>query len=203
MDMKSLTVSRFYLELTLQEYEFVTESQHAMAAACLWIAMSTLGFDSKSRTRKDALPGPSRYLKKFWSDQLTYYTGLHEWDVVPLAQRIAKVVRTTQHNLRNLPVSDESEEEQEQEMFLNSSLDNANGGGGGNGADQLCKVVYNKYASSVFFKVAQRAIIDDESILKHLRRANSEKIDFEATQEPNSKRRSTGCTSKLQKMRVF
>jgi uncharacterized protein (UPF0147 family) len=196
--MKSLTVSRFYLELTLQEYEFVTESQSSMAAACLWIAMSTLGFDSTTRTRpsKDLPGGSSKYLKKYWSDQLTYYTGLQEWEVVPLAQRIARVVRATQSNLRHLPAGDESEEFENNEMCLNNSLEDSTS----TNSSQLCKVVYNKYASSVFFKVAAKTIIDDASIEKHIRRVNSEKIDFEATQEPNSKRRSTGCTTKLQKM---
>ena len=47
MDMKSLTVSRFYLELTLQEYEFVAEKQSLLAAACLWISLYTLGYVSK------------------------------------------------------------------------------------------------------------------------------------------------------------
>ena len=34
----------FYLELTLQEYQYVSESQSKLAAAALWIALSTLGY---------------------------------------------------------------------------------------------------------------------------------------------------------------
>lgn len=186
MDMRSMTVSRFYLELTLQEYEFVGEGQSNMAAACLWIAMSTLGYDSEKKGRSE-LVGKQRYIKKFWSDQLTYYTGLYEWEVVPLARRIASTVRATQTNLKYLPVDDSDEEE----MYLNKSLDLN---------DNYCKVIYKKYASDVFFKVAQKLIMDDNSIEMHLRRVKSEQIDYEATLPPNSKRRSTGCTSKLQKM---
>jgi len=185
MDMRAMTVSRFYLELTLQEYEFVSEGQGNMAAACLWIAMSTLGYDSERRGRADCSL-KMRHLKKFWSDQLTFYTGLHEWEVVPLARRIANVVRETQHNLRHLP-SDDSEDE----MYLNNpALENEN----------YCKVVYKKYASDIFFRVAQKPIIEDSSMEIHLRRVVSEKIDYEATLEPENKRRSTGCTTKMSKM---
>jgi len=142
MDMRAMTVSRFYLELTLQEYEFVAEGQGNMAAACLWIAMSTLGYDSQKRGRSDA-SAKARQVKKFWSDQLTYYTGLHEWEVVPLARRIANVVRETQKNLRNLPTDDS-----EDEMYLNNpDLQNEN----------YCKVVYKKYASDIFFPSSAEA----------------------------------------------
>ena len=71
MDMKAMTQARFYLEVSLQEYEFVSESQSLMAAACLWIAMSVIGWDSQSRRRVSP-----NHVKKMWSNTLSYYSGL-------------------------------------------------------------------------------------------------------------------------------
>ena len=71
MDMRAMTQARFYLEVSLQEYEFVSESQSLMAAACLWIAMSVIGWDSQSRRRVTP-----NHVKKMWSNTLSYYSGL-------------------------------------------------------------------------------------------------------------------------------
>jgi hypothetical protein len=186
MDMRSMTVSRFYLELTLMEYEFIFEKQSEMAAACLWIAMSTIGFDSFKRNKDDAQDIPQRFLKKYWSEQLSYYTGVNEWEILPLARRIATVVRDHQHRLRNLPVDEINEED-----YQNGKYDNVQ-----------YKVSYKKYASRVFFNVARKPILSDDDFKVHIRRCESERIDFEAFTEPSNKRRSTGCTAKLQKMNL-
>jgi len=181
MDMKSMTVARFYLELTLQEYQFVTESQSKLAAAALWITLSTLGYMSETRTRSQS---PVRYTKKYWCDLLSFYTGVHEWEIVDLAKRIAQVAREVQEECSALPTS-EYEEDQSN--------------------DKVCKVIYNKYASETFFMVARERIPSDEDITTHVRRCESERIDFEIVQEPQVKRQSFGSevrrtNSRLRKM---
>merc|ERR1711881_220213 len=133
MDMKSLTVARFYLELTLQEYQYVSESQSKLAAAALWIALSTLGYDIN--TRKKCTTGV-RYNKKYWTDLLSYYTGFHEWEVVELARRMAGTARDIQFQCKDLDPDDIEEIED----------------------DKICKIIYNKYASATFFEVAKLKI---------------------------------------------
>lgn len=187
MDMRAMTQARFYLEVSLQEYEFVNESQSMMAAACLWIAMSVIGWDGETRARV-----PSSNIKKYWCQSLSYYTGLNEWQIVPLAQRIAAKVRQLQTELRDLPIDDQEDQES---GFLNQSTEERL-----NFYSQFCTVVYKKYASSIFFRVAQKSVLSENDFECHLRRTNSERIDFNASREPNSKRRSTGCTAKLSKM---
>ena len=61
MDMASLTCARFYLELSLVDYQFVTESQSKMAAAALWIALSTLGYDADKRQRSAKVRHDKKY----------------------------------------------------------------------------------------------------------------------------------------------
>jgi len=175
MDMKSLTVARFYLELTLQEYDYVTESQSKLAAAALWIALSTLGYDVSRRQKSTT---GVRYNKKYWTDLLSYYTGFHEWEVVELARRMAGTARDIQFQCKDLDPDDIEEIED----------------------DKICKIIYNKYASATFFEVAKLKIPEDQNITLHMRRCESERIDFEATQEPQVKRRSSGCSSRLRKM---
>ena len=65
MDMASLTCARFYLELSLVDYQFVTESQSKMAAAALWIALSTLGYDADKRQRSAKVRHDKKY-RLFW-----------------------------------------------------------------------------------------------------------------------------------------
>jgi hypothetical protein len=64
----------------------------------------------------------------------------------------------------------------------------------------LCKTIYKKYYSETFFAVARLPIISDENILLHTNRARSEKLDYEAINEPVTKRASSGCSSRLRKM---
>jgi len=175
MDMKCLTVARFYLELTLMEYEYVTESQSLLAAASLWITLLTLGYDVEQRTQT----APIRKYKKHWADILSYYTGHQEWEVIPLALRLLNTVRKVQMDCKSVrgDVADDPEV-----------------------ADHVLKVVYKKYASETFFEVAKFPVIDQETAVRHLRRAQSDKIDFEAQEEPSTKRVSNGCTSDLKKM---
>ena len=45
--MKTLTLARYILELSLQHYEFVGKSQSMMAAATLWLAFKMNKSDSK------------------------------------------------------------------------------------------------------------------------------------------------------------
>jgi len=175
MDMKSLTVARFYLELTLQEYQYVSESQSKLAAAALWIALSTLGYDIN--TRKKCTTGV-RYNKKYWTDLLSYYTGFHEWEIVDLARRMADTAREVQAQCKDLDPED-----------IDDDVD-----------DKTCKIIFNKYVSSTFFEVAKLRIPEDTHISQHHRRCESERIDFESTQEPQIKRRSSGCSSRLRKM---
>jgi len=181
MDMKSMTVARFYLELTLQEYQFVSESQSSLAAAALWITLSTLGYVAEERKRSEQ---PVKYTKKYWCDLLSYYTGAHEWEILDLAKRMAQTARNVQEEC--IPLQQEFDEER---------LDD----------DKVCKVIFNKYASDTFFQVAKMRIPSTEEIDTHIRRCNSERIDFEATQEPQVKRQSFGSQvrstgSRLRKM---
>ena len=46
-NMKTLTLARYILELSLQHYEFVGKSQSMMAAATLWLAFKMNKSDSK------------------------------------------------------------------------------------------------------------------------------------------------------------
>lgn len=175
MDMKCLTVARFYLEITLMEYEYVTESQSMLASACLWMTLLTLGYDPESRQQTN----PIRKYKKHWTDLLTYYTGHHEWDIIPLAMRILNSVRLVQEECKNV------------------SGDTASDPGV---PESTLRVVYKKYASETFFSVAKFPVVDQETAERHMRRARSDRMDFEAAQEPCTKRNSNGCTSELKRM---
>lgn len=180
MDMKSLTVARFYLELTLPEYEYVSEKQSHLAAAALWISLTTLGYDSKSRK----LTTTKKFTKNYWSNLLSYYTGVHEWEIIKLARRLANTVRSCQDQCKHIKVNEDKDDPTESDES----------------DEKLCTVVYKKYASETFFEVATIRLLTDEQIGIHVRRCDSERIDYEAQQEPNVKRRSSGCTSSLRKM---
>lgn len=174
MDMRSLTVSRFYLELTLQEYDFISEKQSLLAAACLWISLSVLGYDSEKRQ----ITGVN-HRAKYWSDILAFYTGYQEWEVTKLAARVANVVRETQEACKHVSLDDDSVED-----------------------DRLCMVVFKKYASTTFFGVAKLKIPSDEDLTFHVNRCETMRVDFECQQEPNIKRRSSGCVTKMQNMKL-
>jgi len=180
MDMASLTCARFYLELSLVDYQFVTESQSKMAAAALWIALSTLGYDADKRQRSARV----RHDRKYWSDVLSYYTGYREFEMIDLVKRLAESVRTVQAECENLRINNELEEN-----------------------DRVPKVVYNKYISDTFFMVAGHPIPSVEDLKLHEARLASDRIDYEATLDPSAKRQSFGLgsavrtsTSRLRKM---
>lgn len=178
MDMASLTCARFYLELSLVDYQFVTESQSKMAAAALWIALSTLGYDADKRQRSSRV----RHDKKYWSDVLSYYTGYREFEIIDLVKRLAESVRKVQTECENLRLNNELDEN-----------------------DRVPKVVYNKYISDTFFMVAGHPIPSVEALQQHEARLASDRIDYEATLDPSSKRQSFGSqvkahTSRLRKM---
>lgn len=187
MDMKALTVSRYYLELTLQEYEYVNESQYKMASACLWLALHVINFDVENRKpgNDKSLKSSNSFTEKRWTDLLTYYTGCHEWDIVRLARRIADTVRVAQ---------------QECEEALAYEEENASENEDSSPFSKVCKIIYKKYQSDTFFCVSEKELPSDEQIATHERRTQSEKVDYEADQEPAVKRRSSGCTSRLRKM---
>lgn len=176
MDMKSLTVSRFYLELTLQEYEFVAEKQSLLAAACLWLSLYTLGYDSEKRqvTKRN-------FRGSYWSALLSFYTGYQEWEVVKLAKRVAKCVRIAQSECEDLSL-DEDQNIVDGEGF--------------------CTVVYKKYASTTFFEVARMELLSEADVIFHDNRTETMRVDFECQQEPNVKRRSSGCVTKMQAMKL-
>jgi len=178
MDMASLTCARFYLELSLVDYQFVTESQSKMAAAALWIALSTLGYDADKRQRSVRV----RHDKKYWSDVLSYYTGYREFEIIDLVKRLAESVRTVQEECENLRINNELEEN-----------------------DRVPKVVYNKYISDTFFMVAGHPIPNEEALKQHEARLASDRIDYEASLDPSAKRQSFGSavrknTNSLRKM---
>lgn len=178
MDMRSLTVARFYLELTLQEYQYITEKQSSLAAAALWIALSTLGYDITNRKKATSV----RYDKKYWTDLLSYYTGYREWEIIGLAKRMAATARDIQIECAG--------------SSGNAEFDDN---------DRVPKIVYNKYVSPTFFSVASLRIPTNSEIELHERRLTSERIDYEATLEPCVKRQSLGSavranTSQLRKM---
>lgn len=178
MDMASLTCARFYLELSLVDYQFVTESQSKMAAAALWIALSTLGYDADKRQRSSRV----RHDKKYWSDVLSYYTGYREFEIIDLVVRLADSVRKVQTECENLRINNELDEN-----------------------DRVPKVVYNKYISDTFFMVAGHPIPSEAALKEHEARLASDRIEYEATLDPSSKRQSFGSqvkhnTSRLRKM---
>jgi len=178
MDMASLTCARFYLELSLVDYQFVTESQSKMAAAALWIALSTLGYDADKRQRSARV----RHDKKYWSDVLSYYTGYREFEIIDLVKRLAESVRKVQTECDSLRQNNELEEN-----------------------DRVPKVVYNKYVSETFFMVAAHPIPTELDLKQHEARLSSDRIEHEASQDPSAKRQSFGSavrtnTSRLRKM---
>lgn len=178
MDMASLTCARFYLELSLVDYQFVTESQSKMAAAALWIALCTLGYNAELRTRSKRI----QHDKKYWCDLLSYYTGYREFEIIELVKRLAESVRKVQAECGALKEQDALEEN-----------------------DRLPKVVYGKYLSDTFFYVAGHPIPSEAAIEVHEMRLASDRIDYEATLDPSAKRQSLGSavrhnTSRLRKM---
>lgn len=175
MDMKALTLARFFLEISLLEYQFVTENQSKMAAAVLWIAMQCLGYEVSERRQVQ----PVRYRKKYWCNLLSYYTGLHEWEIVGLAKRIATVVKKNRLLCQDFALDDDEERFDENGVVI-------------------CQTVYRKYASETFFEVAKSELPSEEDFVYHELRCNTEQVDYEAIQEPAVKRRSSNCTSRLQ-----
>jgi len=179
MDMRALTTSRFYLELTLLEYEYINEKQSMLAAACLWISLVVLGYDSKNRCDS----GSVNHRERYWSNLLSFYTGYNEWEIIALAVRVAKTVLQTQKDCKHIKVEDEENSPQPED-------------------DRLCTVVYKKYSSRTFFQVAQFSLPSLTDLQYHVNRCETERIDFECQKEPNVKRRSSGCVSKLQQMKL-
>lgn len=178
MDMASLTCARFYLELSLVDYQFVTESQSKMAAAALWIALSTLGYNAETRSRNSRV----QHDKKYWCDLLSYYTGYREFEIIDLVKRLADSVRKVQAECGALNEQGALEEN-----------------------ERLPKVVYGKYLSDTFFYVARHPIPNEAAIEIHEARLASDRIDYEATLDPSAKRQSLGSavrhnTSRLRKM---
>lgn len=178
MDMASLTCARFYLELSLVDYQFATENQSKMAAAALWIALSTLGYDAEKRQRVKQV----RHDKKYWCDVLSYYTGYREFEIIELVKKLSESVRKVQKECEALFKKDLLEDN-----------------------DRVPKVVYNKYVSDTFFQVAAYPILTEEELKTHEVRLSSDRIEHEASQDPSAKRQSFGTTvrnntSRLRKM---
>merc|ERR1712029_890412 len=98
-----------------------------------------------------------------WSSNLSYYTGLNEWQIIPLAKRIASKVRQLQTELRDLPID---ELETDEHGYINQSMEERL-----NFFNQFCTVIYKKYASEIFFRVAQRPVLSEADFQCHLRRA--------------------------------
>lgn len=74
-NMETLTLARFSLELSLQHYEFVGDSDSLLAAAALWLA-----FKMKNSTSN-------------WSDTLVYFTSHREHEVAVMASRLNKMIQ--------------------------------------------------------------------------------------------------------------
>ena len=64
---------------------------------------------------------------------MSFYTGVHEWEIIDLAKRMAQAAREVQKECA--PLQNDFDDDQ------------AN--------DKVCKVIYNKYASETFFMVAR------------------------------------------------
>jgi hypothetical protein len=140
--------------------------------------LSTLGYDADKRQRSSRV----RHDKKYWSDVLSYYTGYREFEIIDLVKRLADSVRKVQTECENLSRTNELDEN-----------------------DRVPKVVYNKYISDTFFMVAGHPIPDEAAIQEHEARLASDRIDYEASLDPSSKRQSFGSqvkhnTSRLRKM---
>lgn len=106
-----------------------------------------------------------------------------EWDILPLVKKIAACVRKTQHELRAFPTMESDDEEYDPRVYERYQ--------------NTCHTIYKKYASSIFYSVALRPILSESDMECHMRRVRSEKIDYEAVNEPNSKRRSTGLEGEI------
>ena len=96
--------------------------------------------------------------------------------------RLADSVRKVQTECENLRINNELDEN-----------------------DRVPKVVYNKYISDTFFMVAGHPIPNEAALKEHEARLASDRIEYEATLDPSSKRQSFGSqvkhnTSRLRKM---
>ncbi len=81
-NMKTLTLARYILELSLQNFAFVGETQSKMAAASLWLAFKM----TKSST--------------VWDETLVHHTSYEEKEV----KCLAKSLNTMLQNMENKPV---------------------------------------------------------------------------------------------------
>ena len=82
-NMKTLTLARYILELSLQNFEFVGKSQSLMASASLWLALKITKASS------------------VWDENLVLHTSCEEQEVKIIAQSLNSMLL----NLRNKPSS--------------------------------------------------------------------------------------------------
>lgn len=75
--METLTLARFILELSLQQYDLVSESDSLRAAAALWLALKMQSMESE------------------WTETLIYYSSYKETEIYKLAGSLNKMIIKT------------------------------------------------------------------------------------------------------------
>lgn len=79
VNMETLILGRYLLELALVDYDFVAVKSSMLAAAALWLAVNMKKYDN------------------IWDDTMVYYTCYRESDLFPLCRQLNELVRSAEH----------------------------------------------------------------------------------------------------------
>jgi cyclin B len=84
LEMETLTLARYILEMSLADYDFIDTSDSLIASACLLLALTITGVP-------DA-----------WTPTLEYYSGYNKNDIFDLCHRLFNMVRNPQSSVKTI-----------------------------------------------------------------------------------------------------
>lgn len=96
-DMKFLTLARFILELSLQDYKFAAVKESLKACACLYLALKmAVRYEAKNKdTGSSMIITTDNLSDTEWNATLCHYTGAHLSDFIDLIPALNDLVMTT------------------------------------------------------------------------------------------------------------
>ena len=87
LEMETLTLARYILEMSLADYDFVDKSDSLMASASLLLALKI---------------SPHHRNQEPWTSTLQYYSGYSKADISDLCQRLFSMVRSPQQSVKTI-----------------------------------------------------------------------------------------------------
>lgn len=87
LEMQTLTLARYILEMSLADYNFIDVSDSQMASASLLLALNV---------------SPDHKAQEAWTSTLQYYSGYSKSDISDLCHRLFTMVRSPPQNVRTI-----------------------------------------------------------------------------------------------------